>query len=92
MQRDPCGARKALQAVGDHLGAEVANLLALEAQVGHAVGAVRQVDYRPAEGLVQGRVGVPEAGQARGRAERARKGVPERDADVFGCVVVVDCR
>ena len=75
MQRDPRGLRKALQAVRDHLGAEVADLLALQAQVHDAVGPVRQVDDGAAEGLVQRRVGVAEAGQAGGRAEGAREGV-----------------
>jgi hypothetical protein len=61
--------------VGDHLGAEVANLLALQPQLSHAVRPVGQVDDGPAEGLIERRVGVPEAGEPRGRAEGARKGV-----------------
>jgi hypothetical protein len=76
--------------VRDHLGAEVADLLALQSEVDDAVRPVRQVDYGAAERLVERRVGVSEAGQAGGRAEGAREGVPQGDADVFGCVVVVD--
>ena len=75
MQRDAGGLRKALQAVRDHLGAEVADLLALQAQVHDAVGPVRQVDDGAAEGLVQRRVGVSEARQTRRGAEGAREGV-----------------
>ena len=76
VQRDAGGLGEALQAVRDHLGAEVADLLALQAQVYDAVRAVRQVDDGAAEGLVQRRVGVSEARQARRRAEGAREGVP----------------
>ncbi len=90
MQRHPRGLRKALQAVRDHLGAEVADLFAPQAEVDDAVGAVGQVDHRAAESLVEGGVGVPEAGEAGGGAEGLCKGVAEGDADVFGCVVVVD--
>jgi hypothetical protein len=90
MQRDPRRARKTLEAVRDHLGAEVANLFALEPEVCDAEGSVRQVDYRTAERLVERAVGVSEAGEARGRAEGQGEGGAEGDADVFGCVVVVD--
>ena len=75
VQRDARGLRKALEAVRQHLGAEVADLLALEAEIGHAEGPVREVDDGPREGLVQGRVGVAEACEPRGRAQRCREGV-----------------
>ena len=91
MQGHTSGLRKALQAVRDHLGAEVADLFAPQSQVDNAVGPVREIDYRPAEGLVERGVGVSEAREARGRAEGAGEGVAQRDADVFGGVVVVDC-
>lgn len=52
MQGDPRRLGEALQAVGDHLGAEVTNLLALEAEVDHAVGSIGEVDDGPAEGLI----------------------------------------
>jgi hypothetical protein len=90
VQRHARRLRKALQAVRDHLGAEIPDLLALEPEIDHAVGAVRQIDNRPAEGLVEWRIGRSEASEARGRAERAREGIPERDADIFCGVVVVD--
>ena len=90
VQRDPRRLRKALQAVRQHLAAQVANLLAPQAEVDDAKGAVRQVDHRPGQGLVEGRVGGAEAGQARGDAEGGGEGAAEGDAAVFGRVVVVD--
>ena len=90
VQRDPRRLRKALQAVRQHLAAQVANLLAPQAEVDDAKGAVRQVDHRPGQGLVEGRVGGAEAGQARGDAEGGGEGAAEGDATVFGRVVVVD--
>lgn len=44
--------REAVQAVGDHLAAEVADLLAAEAQLADAVGAVGEVDDGAREGFV----------------------------------------
>lgn len=92
MQGDPRSAGKAVEAVRDHLGAEVANLLAFKPEVGHAVRTVRQIDDGTAEGLVERCVGRPKASQPRGRAERSREGVTQRDADVFGRVMVIDCK
>ena len=59
---------EALEAVGDHLAAQLAEPLPLEAEVNDSVGPVRKVDDGAREGLVEGSVGVPEAGEARGRA------------------------
>jgi len=92
VEGDARGAGEALKAVGDHLAAEVANLLALETEVDDAVGTVREVDDGPAERLVQGSVCVAEPGQANRGAEGLGEGVAERDADVLGGVVVVDCK
>jgi hypothetical protein len=88
---DAGGLGKAVDAVGDHLAAQVANLFALEAELDDGEGPVRQVDHGARQRLVQGRVGRSEARQARGRAQGLAKGVSEGDTDVFGCVVVVDC-
>ncbi len=52
VQRDPRGLGEALEAVRQHLRAQVADLLALEAEVRHAEGPVRKVDDGPREGLV----------------------------------------
>lgn len=81
---------KALQAVGDHLAAQVAQLLPLQPQVGDAVGTVAQVDDGARQSLVEGRVGVAEAC----KTGRALQGVLEGGAQgkegVLGGVVVVD--
>lgn len=91
VQGDAGALGEGLQTVGDHLAAEGADHLALETQLDDAVGAVRQVDHGAAEGLVQGRIGRAEAREARGGAQRLRKGVAQSYADIFGRVVVVDC-
>jgi len=91
VQGDAPGLGEALQAVGDHLAAQIANLFAPEAQVDDREGPVGQVDHGAREGLVQRAVGVAKAGEARGRAERGGESVAQRYADVFGRVVVVDC-
>lgn len=82
---------KALDAVGDHLGAEVTNLLALQTKVDDGEGTVRQIDDGTAEGLVERAVCVSEARETGGSAEGLGEGVAQSDADVFGGVVVVDC-
>jgi len=90
VQGDAGALGKGLHAVGDHLAAEVADLLAAEAKVDNGVGAVREVDYGAGEGLVEGGVGGAEAGEADGGAEGLVEGCAEGDADVFGGVVVVN--
>ena len=91
VQRDARGAGEALQAGGDHLGGEVADALAAEAEVDDGIGAVREVDDGAREGLVEGAVCGAEAGEAGGGAEGCVEGRAEGDADVLGRVVVVDC-
>lgn len=88
---DAGGLGEALEAVGHHLAAQLAEPLALEAELDDAVGAVGDVDDGAGEGLVEGRVGVAEAGDALGRAEGGGEGFAEGDAAVFGGMVVVDC-
>lgn len=87
---DAGGLGEALEGVGDHLGAEVADALAAEAEFDDGVGPVRDVDDGAGEGLVEGAVGVAEAGDADGGAEGRVEGGAEGYADVFGGVVVVD--
>lgn len=91
VQRDAGGLGEALEAVRDHLAAQVANLLALQAELDDSEGPVRQVDHGPRQRLVQRRVRRAEPRQPRRRAQRLRERVPQGDADVFGGVVVVDC-
>lgn len=81
---------KAMDAVGDHLGAEIANLLTLKTEVDNGKGTVRQIDDGTAEGLVERAVCVSEAREAGGCAESLGESVTKSDADVFGGVVVVD--
>ena len=69
------GLGKALQAVGNHLAAQVADLLAAQAQVTDAVGAVGEVYYGAREGFVEGAVGGAEAGEACGCVEGGFEGL-----------------
>lgn len=91
MHGDAGSAGEAVDAVGDHLGAEVTNLLALETEVDNGKGTVRQIDDGAAEGLVERAVCESEASETGGGAEGLGEGVAESNADVFGGVVVVDC-
>jgi hypothetical protein len=90
VQGDASGLGKALQAVGDHLSAELAEVLALEAQVNDAVGSVGKIDYGAGEGLVERSIGVAKAGDAGQSTEGFGKGSADSNADVFGSVVVVN--
>lgn len=90
VQGDASGLSKALQAVGDHLGAELAQHLALETQVDNGVRAVGQIDDGARESLVQRGVGIAEAGDASQGAEGFGKGRADGEAAVFGSVVVVN--
>jgi len=67
--------REAVQAVRDHLAAQVADLLAAQAQVADAVGAIGEVDYRAREGFVEGAVGGAEAGEAGSGVEGGFEGL-----------------
>ena len=67
--------REAVQAVRDHLAAQVADLLAAQAQVADAVGAVGEVDDGAREGFVEGAVGGAEAGEAGGGVEGGFEGL-----------------
>jgi hypothetical protein len=81
---------KALQAVGNHLAAQVAQLLPLQPQVGDTVGAVAEVDDGARQSLVEGRVGVAEACKAGGALQSVLEGGAEGKEGVLGGVVVVD--
>lgn len=90
VQGDAGGLGKALQTVGDHFAAELAEVLALEAQVDNGVGSVGEIDDGAGEGLVQRGVGIAEAGDAGEGTEGLGKGGADGDAAVFGSVVVVN--
>lgn len=81
---------KALHAMRHHLTAQLAQPLALQTELDDAVWTIRQVDNGPGQGLVEGSVCVTEPCEASRGAESLGKGVTESDADVFGCVMVVD--
>lgn len=67
--------REAVQAVRDHLAAQVADLLTAQAQVADAVGAVGEVYYGAREGFVERAVGGAEAGEAGGGVEGGFEGL-----------------
>ena len=90
MQRNIRSMRKAMQPMRDHLGAEVADLLAAEAQVDHRPGATGEVDDGPREGFVEGGVAAAEAGDGGAGAEGVGECRAEGEEGVFCCVVVVD--
>lgn len=92
MQRDTGTLGETLHAVGDHLGAELAEELALQAKVDDAVGAVGEVDDGAGEGLVERSVGIAEAGKTGRSTEGLGKGVTEGNADILGGVVVINYR
>jgi len=90
VHRDGGGAGEALQAVADHLRAEVADPLVRERELADEEGPVRQVDHRARQRFVQRRVRGAEAGQAGARAEALVEGGAQGQEGVFGGVVVVD--
>lgn len=90
MQRHTRRLREALQPMHHHLRAEIADLLAREAEVDHRVRPVRQVNHRPAERLVERGVAAAEAHDRLAVAEASVEGRAERQEYVFGRVVVVD--
>ena len=79
-----------LEAVGNHLGAELAKPLALEAEVDNGVGSVGEIDNRTGEGFVEGSVSVSEASETCGSSKGFGKGVSEGDANILSSVVVID--
>jgi hypothetical protein len=90
VQCDTSTLSKALQAVRNHLSAELAEPLSLQAKVNNGVGTVREVDDGAREGLVERGVGIAETSETSGRTEGLGKGVTKGDAYIFGSVVVVN--
>lgn len=91
MDGDPRRLGEALHAVGNHLTAQVSNLLALETELNDGVGPVREVDNSAGQSLVKRAVGGSEAGNANGRTKGFLEGRAKGNADVFCAVVVIDC-
>lgn len=90
VQSHASGLRKALQTVGDHLGAQIADLLALEAQVDNCPRAAGQVNDSPGEGFVERGVTAAESLEGLTSTQCLREGFAEREECVFCGVVVVD--
>ena len=84
--------RKALQAVRNHLGAQVANLLTTEAQVDNRPRSAREIDHGPGESLVEGSVAATETGERLPGAEGLCECGAEGEEGIFCGVVVVDWR
>lgn len=82
---------EALQAVRQHLAAQLADALAPQAELDDAEGPVRQVDDGARQRLVQRRVRAAEARQPARAVQRRLERLAQRDERVFCRVVVVDC-
>lgn len=82
---------EALQAVRDHLGAQIADLLALEAEINNRPGPTGEIDDSPGKRFVEGRVAASEPLEGLACAECLCEGLAESEECIFCCVVVVDC-
>ncbi len=91
MHRDPRRLSKGINAMWNHLRAQIPDLLAGEGQLDDGVWTVGDVDDSQAEGLVEGDMGGAVAGDSDRGSQRGLEGCAEGDADVFCGVVVVDC-
>lgn len=78
VQGHPGRLRKALQSMRDHLRAQVADLLALEAQIDHRPRPTREVDHRPRERLVERGVAASEPLQRLPGAQCGGEGFAQR--------------
>lgn len=85
VHRDAGALRETVQAVGDHLAAQVADLLAAQVQLADAVGAVGEVDDGARERFVERAVGGAEAGKACGGVEGGFEGLDWRISLVLEC-------
>lgn len=84
------GLREALQPMGDHLGAQVADLLAAEAQVDDGPRTAREVDHSPREGLVERGIAAAEAGEGLAGTEGFCERRAEGEEGILRGVVIVD--
>ena len=86
----PALTAKALKPFVDQLGIETADLVARERRPEHQERSARNVDGDPGERFVHRHMHVGIAGDASHVAERLFHGLPERDADVLGGMMVID--
>lgn len=90
VQSDISGLRETLQTVGDHLSAQVTDLLALESEVDNVPWPAGEINDSPGKSLVEGRITTAEAGERLAGAEGFGECCAEGEEGVFCCVVVVD--
>lgn len=90
MEGDASRLGKALQTVGDHLGTEVADLLAAETQVDDGPGTAGEIDHGPRERLIERGIATAKARQGLAGTEGLGESGADREEGVFGRVVVVD--
>lgn len=76
--------------MGDHLSAQVTDLLALEAEVDDCPWTAGEIDHGPGEGLVEGCVAAAEAGEGLAGAEGLGECCAQSEKGIFGSVVVID--
>lgn len=92
VQRHTSRLRETLQTVRDHLSAQVADFLTLEAEVDHRIRPTGEINDSPGEGLVERRIATAEASEGLAGAEGLSECCAEGEESIFGCVVVVNWR
>lgn len=90
VQGDTGSLCEALQAVRDHLGAQIADLLALESEINDCPRATGEIDDSPGERFVEGSVTASESLEGLACAECLCEGLTKSEECIFCCVVVVD--
>ena len=81
-----------LQAVCDHLSAQVTNLLALEAEIDNGPRTAGEINDGPRKRLIEGRITTTETGERLARTEGFGECCAEGEEGIFCGVVVVDCK
>jgi len=81
-----------LQAVCDHLSTQVANLLALEAEVDHGPRTAGEINNGPGKSLIERRITTTEAGERLAGTEGFGECCAEGEEGIFCGVVVVNCK
>lgn len=90
VERDAGSHGETVKDVRNHFAAEVANLFALEAELGDAVGPRRDVDDGAGQGLVEGCMPGAVALDALDGPQSCLEGLSQRQGTVLGRVVVID--
>jgi hypothetical protein len=82
--------RKALQAMWNHLTAQISNLLPLQPQINDTEWTIRDIDYGAGKSFVERCVGISKACDADRYSKGCCEGAAEGNANVFCSVMVVD--